>query len=267
MRQTMLHTRIFSILRILLSGSLFALPLFPLPLSLVMAEESSSDRLRYVRQPENSTPQMNSVMEEPLALARLHCRQWLAFLDYGNQPAEAVLNAISYGIALENAPETALRFDAAKSLGIAPDMGFLLEERWQRATRAERQLLNQQIAIYLGKHYRLRSSESIAASCTAEIQLQILESAPDPSGKFTLPALPSWLARVKVLMPVTTNQMYQEVNYLLLREGENFWQIRDIRFGKESMTAKYGTDWQKQVAEGGFKGLSKWLNRQPATSQ
>lgn len=187
-------------------------------------------------------------------ISRIHCRLLLRSLEPAPKaPDRALLDALGgradYSRALSDA-EVATRW---QQMGSAPDMGFLVGERYSVAGREERKNLNFYLTRLITQDFALipAAEGAYAGSCRMHVSITQTHEATDEHAAI-------YQAQAASLLP-SAMQEALPIIYTLEKTGVSPWRITGVTLGTTNLADRYQSELAAHIAEEGFDGAVRAL--------
>ena len=203
--------------------------------------------------------------------ASTHCRLMLKTLGDTRPLLDNVLDDIigKNGYARQQGRDTSLR--VLQSTGGYPDMGFILGEPFNTATRKQRQNFNVGISQYILREHNIinpvmqpsASPVNYADQCHMSLHVRLLvdkeiDLSEVRSGKYIFPMKPAFRAEAKTSLPTRKNGV-AHVKYELERITPYGWKIREIYINGRGTKTSLERQALTRLHAGGFAALEEWL--------
>ena len=209
--------------------------------------------------------------DDPGVIARTHCRLILKAAGDPRPLLRDVLDDVlsTPGYAMKQGNDTAIRI--WEVTGGLPDMGFVIGQRMDVATAAERKNINHFFTQLLVKRFGIQnpvalgSATSYSDTCPVKVTTRLKgESEWDDSAtqmnKQLFPRPKAYVAMVQTALPTGTDTA-AHLTYMLEKSGSLNWEITELSVDTLPLTEHYSDQLNRIIAQEGFDGLNRWLTQ------
>ncbi len=155
-----------------------------------------------------------------------------------------------------------------KNTDRVPDMGFVIGARWQAMTLQERMDTSEAVVglirAELPENYISEVFAENFTGCNLNFHISILPDISNSrSGMHDFPRLPRYSATAITSVPSGTASSPLTLTYILEKDGNYIWQIKDLIVNKTPIAATYKRRFNGILAQQGVRGLLKQLESHP----
>lgn len=189
-------------------------------------------------------------------IAGMHCKLWLGHIQGKQVPLspEELSLLLKRTVTEEEAEQFRYRFNGL------PDFGFVLGQRWQVASRADRHNFNFYFSQWLDKQFALRNNYEEPESCNFNINLTALPNTPD--GHIGNSPQPRRLKAIA--QTVLPGENTAAVVIYELRQDNLGWRVHEIYINNQGLREQYEQSFGERIADSGFRGLITYLINEAA---